>query len=175
MRIAICPGHYSVKPGAENKKYKLSEHIEARHVVYALQDILYTQHDFVSIFFGSLPTKVSHINNGQYDLALDIHFNTGGGHGCEVLYYPPSLKREKQAASMSAVIAKELEITDRGAKEGYYRGSKHYDYFVAKTNCMAFIVEPLFLDNDAEVEKFLLSGKHGDIAESIALSIRTLL
>lgn len=175
MKIAVCPGHHELAKGAVNLKYGLNEHDEARKVVFHLLERLANRGHSVHLFKGKLSKKISAINKGNFDLALDIHFNAGGGHGCEVLHYPSSSKRKEQASEMSRIIATYLGITNRGGKEGWYWGGTapgtKPDAFLAQTNCMAFIPEPLFIDNDNEAYKFLVQGRHDQIAEAICMAV----
>jgi len=175
MKIALCPGHHKDSRGAVNHKHGLNEHDEARKVVDALRMLLLQGGHDVSVFTGHLTHKITCINNGNFDLALDIHFNAGGGHGCEVVYVPHSKTRQAQAAVISSSISLYTGVRNRGAKEGYWMGGDNPgtkpDAFVSETSCPAFIPEPLFIDNDAEVERWLVAGRHDQIAEAIAIGI----
>jgi len=175
MKIALCPGHHRDAKGAVNLKHGLNEHDEAKKVVLHLSQRLQQSGHDVSVFTGHLTHKINCINNGGFDLALDIHFNAGGGHGCEVVYVPHSPTRHAQASVMASTICAYMGSRNRGAKEGYWMGGEHPgtkpDAFVSETMCPAFIPEQLFIDNDAEVEKWLLSGRHDQLAEAIAIGI----
>lgn len=175
MKIAICAGHHNEAKGAVNRKHNLNEHDEATTVVKHLIDKLRDAGHSVSLFNGKLHAKINNINAGKFDLALDIHFNAGGGHGCEVVCVPHSKTRHEQASVMSESISRFMGVHDRGAKEGYYMGGDNpgtkLDAFVSQTNCPAFIPEPLFIDNDAEVEEWFVAGRHEQIAEAIATGI----
>jgi len=176
MKIAICPGHHKDARGAVNHKYGLNEHDEARKVVNALRTLLLNGGHDVSVFTGHLSHKISCINNGNFDFALDIHFNAGGGHGCEVVYVPHSKTRQMQAQIIASSICAYMGSRDRGAKEGYWMGGDapgtKPDAFVSQTNCPAFIPEALFIDNDAEVVKWFVAGRHDQIAEAIEIGIQ---
>jgi len=181
MKIALCPGHHDRSTGAINEKYGINEHSEANSVVCSLAEILTIDGHCVNILTGTLTEKVSKINKGSFDVALDIHFNAANrkAAGCEVMYVPGSELRRVQAAEISRVMSMYLGNRNRGANEGYYWGGSEPgmkpDYFLAKTNCPAFIPEPLFIDNNTEAEKWLVSGRHGDIAEAIALGVREMM
>lgn len=180
MKIAICAGHHTSAKGAGNSKYNLNEHDEAWQVVGHLLDILCDKGHRCSMFSGKLSRKIANVNHGNFDLALDIHFNAGGGRGCEVVHVPNSSKRAAQAALMSKAISKAMGTRDRGAKEGWWWGKlkngKPYkpDAFVAQTNCAAFIPEPLFIDNDSEVAAWFVAGRHAEVAKAIALGIESM-
>jgi len=180
-QIAICAGHYKERHGATNKKHGINEHDEATKVVACLFDILVSFGYDVSIFSGRLSDKIRSINSGNFKLALDVHFNAGGGHGCEVVHVPDSIHRTMQATDFSHEISASMGIKDRGAKNGWWfgklRDGKPYikDAFVSETNCPAFIPEPLFIDNDEEVEKWLIIGRHREIAQPIANWVKSYL
>lgn len=177
-RIGICAGHYPSRSGAVNRKFSLNEHQQALMVNEILVPILIEQGHEVFEINGTLSQKIARINELNLDAAFDVHFNAGGGHGCEVIYVPGSDYRFKQATKMSAAIAKHLGVNDRGAKEGWYQGGSNpgtkRDAFVSKTNCAAFVPEPFFIDNNAEVEEFLVSRRHKDIAIAIANGIESI-
>jgi len=180
-RIALCPGHRKEARGAVNARYGLNEHDEACKVVNYMAEILSERGFSIHIFKGRLSRKIANVNAGNFDLALDIHFNAGGGKGCEVVHVPGSPARHAQATLISATIAESLDVRDRGAKSGWWWGGAlgadgkptKMDAFVSQTDCPAFIPEPLFIDNDAEVEKWLVAGRHEQIAEAIAGGIIT--
>lgn len=177
MKIALCAGHHKDRKGAVNKKHNLNEHDEALKVIIPLADILLKNGHPVSTFSGKLSQKIANINEYDFDLAIDIHFNaaTYKGRGCEVMYVPGSTKRQDQAAAMSQEIALYMNLRNRGAKEGVYWGGENPgtkpNAFLSKTNCAAFIPEPLFIDNDKEVEYWFVAGRHEQIAEAIARGI----
>lgn len=187
MKIAICAGHHNGAKGAENKNLGLNEYDEAVKVVQRLAGKLMNHgHEFV-IITGRLREKVAAINAGNFDLALDIHFNADAeladtddnkGRGCMVVYVPGSAARKAQAARMSAIMAEHLGERDLGSLEGWYWGSgivngkpTKKDYFLEQTNCPAFIPEPLFIDNNASAEYWIAGGRHEQIAEAIAIAV----
>ncbi|MCK5132711.1 MAG: N-acetylmuramoyl-L-alanine amidase [Candidatus Sabulitectum sp.] len=175
LSIALCPGHHKQAKGAVNKKYGLNEHDEAIKVVSHLNELLTAAGCSVSVFTGKLGQKIRKINEGSFHLALDIHFNAGGGKGCEVIYVPHSAQRKEQASVISEEIALHMSLRDRGPKEGWYQGGEFPgtkpDAFVAQTNCCAFIPEPGFLDDNSFCEYWLVAGRHEQIAQAIAHGI----
>lgn len=180
MKIAICAGHHKDRKGAVNEKHNLNEYDEACKVIPHLVDILTDAGHSVSVFSGRLPGKIANINKHSFDLAIDLHFNaaTYKGRGCEVMYVPGSTKRRDQAAKMSIEMALYMNLRNRGAKQGWYWGGENPgtkpDAFLSRTNCAAFIPEPLFIDNDTEVEYWLVAGRHNQIAEAIALGVESI-
>lgn len=125
---------------------------------------------------GSLPSKINFINNRteSRDLAVEIHFNSAKqwkdwdkdglidpgemvhvGRGSESLYYPGkvpsdrgSVKGKKAAFYIQDVLGR-IFPPNRGAKPGWYQmnPAKGPDYFLARTDCVAIIIEPEFIDN----------------------------
>jgi len=180
MKIALCAGHHKDRKGAVNKKHNLNEYDEALKVIIPLADILLKNGHPVSTFSGKLSEKIKNINKYDFDLAIDLHFNasTYKGRGCEVMHVPGATKRHDQADAMSREIALFMNLRNRGAKEGWYWGGENPgtkpDAFLSKTNGAAFIPEPLFIDNDAEVEYWLVAGRHEQIAEAIATGIESI-
>jgi N-acetylmuramoyl-L-alanine amidase len=189
MKIAICAGHREDRKGAVNKKHGLNEYDEADKVIPHLISILINQGYSVSTFSGRLSEKITGINEGHFDLALDLHFNAGGGRGCEVIHVPRSSKRHDQAEMMSQEISLYMNLRDRGARPGWHKmdrpgivdypgdedGDEKPDAFVTQTNCPAFIPEPLFIDNNKEVEYWLVAGRHEQIAQAIANGIEAVM
>jgi N-acetylmuramoyl-L-alanine amidase len=198
MRIALCPGHHKSAKGAVNKKHGLNEHDEATKVVDHAYEILTRQGHTVVIITGTLGEKVRAINAGDFDLVIDLHFNADAdhldpedfdnsrGHGAMVMYCPkarvygdtePHTVRREQAAVFSFAMHSKLGNRDLGGRPGWYWGSnppKKKDYFLRKTNCVAFIPEPGYIDNNGFAEAWLVSGRHREIAEAICNGIAVL-
>ena len=175
MNIAICPGHHEDSKGATNKKHNVNEYDEACKVIQFISTILIDSGHSLSVIHGKLSRKIVDVNNGNFDLAIDLHFNAGGGRGCEVLYVPGSVIRHEQAEVMSKEISLFMNLRDRGAKEGWYMKGDNPgtqpDAFVVQTNCAAFSPERLFIDNDKEVEYWFVAGRHEQMAEAIVAGI----
>ena len=88
--------------------------------------------------------KLPLINQGVYDLALELHLNAsdGTGHGAEVYY-----KTETGKASAQRVQKKLAGVfRDRGAKK------EDHLYFLNGTKPAAILVESFFCDNKGDCE-----------------------
>ncbi|RMG39065.1 MAG: hypothetical protein D6732_04510, partial [Methanobacteriota archaeon] len=88
--------------------------------------------------------------------------------------------RRKQAEKISEAIYNKIGTRNLGAMEGYYWGGEHPgtipDYFLRKTICPSFILEPGFIDNNEFTEKFLLSNDGlNTLAEAIVSGIEAVL
>jgi len=179
MKIAVCAGHHEAAQGAVNAKHKISEHEAATPIVEFLAKELKNFGHEAAIFHGRLKEKVRAINEGHFDLAIDLHFNASPNKkakGCMVMYYPTSTTRKQQADKMSKTIADGLGQDDLGGRPAWYWGGSNPgtkpDYFTDKTNCPAFIPEPGFIDQDDFVEQYLLDENgYKRIAKVVAAAL----
>ena len=191
MRIAICPGHHVDAPGAVNHNYELNEHAEACKVVTHAADMLMAAGHDVGVFKGRLGHKVSAVNGGEYQLAVDYHFNADADHadphdlddsrgtGCMVMYYPGNAMRKAQADAISRIMAPMLGRRDLGGRPGVYWGGANPgtkpDYFLAHTRCPAFITEAGYIDNNGFAKEWLVSGRHEDLAKALVAGLQPLI
>lgn len=74
-----------------------------------------------------LTNRVSKVNKGGYDLALEVHLNASHGTGSEVYYKYTNTAGQALAAAISKSIAKTFGIKDRGAKVRL--NDRRRDYF----------------------------------------------
>ena len=136
---------------------------------------------------GGLRNKVDWLNLRKPDVSLEIHFNGSLNpqvQGCETLYHPGSKLGFILAKLVHKAYQPEMDNNDRGVKEGWYRmdrpmvidypgdvdGDEKPDYFLAKTNCPALILEPDFI---AQVRN--ITDKRYAACEKIAAGILTYL
>lgn len=159
--IAISAGHYPTAPGACWNG--VCEHELAVLWANIIYDELKYRTPCVLVPTGKLPEKVAYINASEADLAVEIHFNSAGGHGsgAETLYCPGSAKGKIAADLVQHALVEAMRTKDRGVKEGWYRmdrpgikdypgdvdGDENPDYFLRETNCPAIIIEPEFIQN----------------------------
>jgi len=200
MNIAICPGHTVIARGAVNHKYGINEHDEAVKVAMNLMELATRAGHNPRYIAGSLTHKVEEINAGNYQLALDIHFNADNDHldpddiddsrgsGVMIMYYPhaktyiarePESIQRTRAATASKAMAEYLEEQDLGARPGWYWGKLengipiHKDYFLRKTVCPSAIPELGYIDNNAFSKRWLISNKHDKLAIAIMLGLES--
>jgi hypothetical protein len=199
MKIALCPGHHKNARGAVNKKYGLNEYDEATKVIEYAEPLLRGMGHEVEKIIGRLGTKIALINDGDFDVAIDYHFNAdydhldpddlddSRGHGCMVVYCPQNkvygeresadYLRRQQANTFSAAMAPMLDNRNLGGRQGWWwskleNGKPIYrDGFLTKTNCPAFIPEPGYIDNNRFAEMWLVSDRHAQLAEALAVGI----
>lgn len=167
--IFISAGHHPERKGARFKNY--CEHDEAKIWVSELIGLLGDRAKVVPT--GLLKQKVEFINRNKAELAIEVHFNSykkwddrnkdgivdedeliAQGKGCETLYFPGSKLGKILADEVNAAMA-QIFFPDRGVKEGWFRMKKDTvaDYFLAKTNCPAIIIEPEFIHRIDIIQK----------------------
>lgn len=99
---------------------------------------------------STIASKVKECNAfaGELDYCLDIHYNAGGGDGCEVYYFHDSEYSKSLAEDIIAGI-KTTGQNSRGVKtKTYTENGRTYDYFgmIRDTVPIAVLVECAFMD-----------------------------
>lgn len=153
MRIGVNCGHtVSGTKGCGAVGY-IDESVETRRVGIKLETLLskagHTVYDCTDDYSPSASANLSKIvamaNKQPLDLFVSIHFNSGGGRGCEVFTMGGAMHTE--AVNLCAALNK-LGFADRGVKDG----SKLY--VVRRSEAKAMLVEVCFVDtDDAELYK----------------------
>ena len=181
MRIGINPGHtVSGTTGCGAVGY-IDESKEVRKVGRVLIDMLRKcghtvvdcTNDYAPTVSSNLSQIVSIANSQPLDLFVSIHFNSGGGKGCEVFTYGG--KSFEQADNVCRNMEK-LGFINRGIKDGSNL------YVVRKSDAKAMLVEVCFVDTKQDVDlynkigperiaKAIYSAIVGDNAESEELSM----
>ena len=153
MKIAIRGGHNYGVPGAngiideltEDRKYYKEVMKYLQQAGHQVLDVTPERTDTSS---QDLVYGVSRANAWGAELFISCHLNSGGGHGCEVLYYNGSTKGKDFATKVANGIAA-LGFTNRGAKVDT-RGL----YELRITHMPAILVEPLFVDTESDVNLY---------------------
>lgn len=86
---------------------------------------------------------------GDMDFCLDIHYNAGGGDGCEVYYFHDSPYSQSLAEDILTGVAT-VGQNSRGTKvKTYTENGRTYDYFgmIRDTVPIAVLVECAFIDS----------------------------
>lgn len=90
--------------------------------------------------------EVAECNTYGPDIAADIHFNAGGGDGCEIYH---SVNK-----GVGATLARNIEVefvalgqNSRGVRSKPNKNGTDYYAFIRETKCPAVIVECAFVDN----------------------------
>ena len=100
-----------------------------------------------------LTDRIAYVNNGGYDLAMEIHLNAGGGTGSEVYYKHTNAQGKKLAAAISKSIANTFGIRDRGAKVKLNNAGGDYFGFVRSVKCQSLLIETVFIDTNSDRKK----------------------
>ena len=156
MKIAINAGHTASGKGTGAVGY-LSESTETRRVVKALVPILKARGievidatvDKAASNTEYLQKAVKIANDAKADLFISIHFNAGGGYGCECFTWCGN--KVKQAQGICDGL-KALGFRDRGIKDG------SAFYVIKKTNMPAVLVETCFVDSRGDYELYRKLG-----------------
>ena len=149
MHIAIAGGHSAIARGASGY---LDEYECDRAFVAQLIDAFDAQGWHVtdcsneeSDVSAELREECRIANASGADLFIAVHFNSGGGTGTEVWYYPYS-SAETYAQDVSRELASALGLPNRGAK------STTGLYVINHTYMPAILIEVCFVDTEADAE-----------------------
>lgn len=152
MKVALVVGHRKGSPGAVNKSTGISEFsfnkdlaefIKAA-VQFADVEVVYRDS------YQGLPGKVNEL---KPDFIISFHcnaFNTRAS-GTETLYHHNSVEGKRLAELLQGRIVACLGLPDREIKP---RGVEDRGgYLLKNTNAPCVIVEPFFIDNNADFER----------------------
>ena len=166
MKVCVGCGHclYGADTGA--RSYLIEEQ-ETRKVQDAV--IKYLEKDGINVkkaridqaasVSESLSYRVNVSDNWGADLYVEIHLNSGGGHGTET-YCIGNGNGRKYATQIVNSIAK-LGYTNRGVKDGSNL------YVVRKTLASAVLVECCFVDSKSDANMWNADKMGRAIAEGI--------
>lgn len=165
MKIALNAGHTLYGKGKGAVGY-INESEETRKVLNALIPLLEAKgHKVVNATVDTASTQSAYLrksveiaNKSKADLFVSIHFNAGGGNGCEA--YTWKGEKVKQA----------VKICDNLSKEGFRnRGVKNGSnfYVVRNTTMVAILVEVCFVDSKKDCDLYKKVGI-AKIAQAIA-------
>jgi len=111
--------------------------------------------------------QINFVNNNKCDLAIALHFNSGGGHGIEVLYsdVAPGYNKNttlKFANILLNQLVKDTELTNRGVKlinsgVGIIKRTK-YPTVLSENGFIDHPTEYLWAKNDDKLE--ILADTH---------------
>ena len=109
--------------------------------------------------------EIKECNAFKPDIAVDIHFNAGGGEGFECYV--------QNKSSTSKILGQNIEKEvvnigqkSRGVKTRLNTAEKDYFGFLRECSSTAIILEGCFIDNDVDIAKF--DEKHETEALAVA-------
>lgn len=161
-KVMVCVGHYSKKQGARSVPLGISEW-QINSILAAEIESLGWLHGFkVSrIADLNLIRKVKLINEGQYDICIDLHCNAApvmaAGH--EILYWHKS----SEGKALAQCLTRSMTFNDPRRILPISGGNGAF--FLNKTRPLAVIIESCFADCEEDFEVF--AGNLHDIAEQI--------
>ena len=107
----------------------------------------------------SLAYRVNVSDNWGADLYIEIHLNSGGGHGTETFCIGNGNGRKYATQIVNSIAA--LGYTNRGVKDGSNL------YVVRKTKASAVLVECCFVDSQSDANMWNVENMGKAIAEGI--------
>jgi N-acetylmuramoyl-L-alanine amidase len=168
MRIVLNAGHTVAGAGTGAIGYMI-ESIEARKIVNAVKRYLEMHKNEVILANVDTATSTSEYlrktayraNLSGCDRFVSIHFNAGGGKGCEC--YTWRGKKTPSAVGVCDELSK-LGLVNRGVKDGSNL------YVIKKTKAEAILIEVCFVDNRNDYELYKKLGVNR-IAQAITRGI----
>lgn len=158
-KLAITSGHNGAHTGAAKYLDEGAEAITLKKLILAgLDGVFYTDPDKLPL------TEVIKAINAKIDregLAVDIHFNAGGGTGAEACVSDTAEKGSVTydfAADLAAACADALRIPNRRVK--HERQTRHKTLgYCRQLKCHSVILEVCFVDSQADVAAY---NRHRD-------------
>ncbi len=193
-KICFIVGHGKSKTGgydsgATNGKYhefKIAKEIAKYAQAYYNKN--YSEQADLMNYNGDLylQDRINKVNKCSYDFIAEIHLNAGGGTGTECYYYHKSNTGQEYADKICDYIAKDLDIKqrdnygdDRKFDEDKDGGDKTkltdrgQDYFgiIRSTKPTAVLIETVFIDTTADLNKVKTATGQKKCGEAIAKAV----
>ena len=172
--VLVAAGHGGSDPGAVAAG-KFKESVMALVVAKAVNTEL-SKYKNINIRLArtsdinqSITTKVNIANNMDADVALDIHFNAGGGNGGEVW----ATYAGGYGTTLGNNILAEFEKIGQNSRGVKYKTENGKDYFgfIRMTKMPAVIVECGFIDNATDRKLFDTVKEQQEMGVAIAKAI----
>lgn len=109
--------------------------------------------------------EIKECNTFKPDIAVDIHFNAGGGEGFECYVQSKNSTSKILGQNIEKEVI-EIGQKSRGVKTRLNTAGKDYFGFLRECSCTAIILEGCFIDNAADLAKF--DEKHETQALAVA-------
>ena len=147
---ALDIGHQKVSPGCQNKARGLTEFDFNERVAKRVKGLV-KKAGVTLVYretYGALPAQINALNQ---DFAISLHCNAfdGTASGSETLYYHGYDGSLRLAAIVQKHIVGCLGLKDRGLRPKSEEERGGFQLKNVKAPCV--IVEPFFLDNDADL------------------------
>lgn len=168
MKICLSAGH-TINGKGGGAIGHIIESVEARKVVNAVKccleckghEVVIANVDNASSQSAYLSSVVKKANASNAELFVSIHFNAGGGKGCECYTWKGA--KTPQGVGVCEELSK-LGFKNRGVKNG------SQFYVVAKTTMNAVLVEVCFVDSKSDIKLYKELGVN-KVAQAITRGI----
>lgn len=168
MKIILNAGHTAKGAGSGAVGY-INESEETRKVVSLIRYYLRGKgHDVILANVDKAESQAAYLygvarkanKHEDADLFVSVHFNAGGGHGCECYTWQG---KESRAAVGVCEELSALGFRNRGVKDG------SHIYVISKTKMPAVLVEVCFVDSLADSKRYKKLGSK--VAQAITRGI----
>lgn len=161
-KCALVVGHKPTRAGACNQTYRICEYELNYNLVDLIMESLRDSVDpdggieLIKVLRKEYPDLPFEINKLNPDFIVSFHANSFNEKvsGTETLYCYGSTRGEKVARIFQRNMVTALGLPDRGIlpKRERERGGHILRY----TEAPAILLEPFFIDNDSDFERFVL-------------------
>lgn len=170
MKVALIIGHNEKSKGAYSEYLKISEFDFYSKVIDKMFELYRTRFnvdasymkqikEHVTIFrvpntgySKEMQVVVDKINKDKFDVAVELHFNAGGGSGTTVLYWHKSSNGKKLADLFQNTMNAETGIKKRELIQ--IKGAdQNGAYGIMNSKCPYVLLEPFFGDSADDCKK----------------------
>ncbi|MFJ8245160.1 N-acetylmuramoyl-L-alanine amidase [Peribacillus asahii] len=162
IKIFIDPGHGGKDPGAvgnglieKDLTLKIAERVKELLAAYENVEVKMSR---TGDTYPSLSDRTNAANTWGADFFLSIHINAGGGAGYEDFAYTGSSKSIAYQNVIHAEIMNQIDMKDRGKKQGNL-------HVLRESDMPAILTECGFIDNKDDAAKL----KDDDFIEKLAV------
>ena len=164
-KVAVIVGHNKSSKGAYSGHLMVSEWVYNQRIAEYMHDnganLNIVTKTFLRTPGGGYKKEIERVykkvNNWGPDLAIELHFNAGGGNGSEMLYWHKSDSSKILARSVQNEVMDVLELKNRGLK-ARKQGDRGWRSLVA-ANGPVILAEPFFGDSITDCNKMMEIGE----------------
>ncbi len=161
MKVALIVGHNKNETGAYSQHLKSSESDFFNKVCEIIKrkapSVDVFQREDKNGYTAEMKPMIEQINKGGYDLALEMHFNAGGGSGVEMLHFYKSETGIKYSETLIKLHELVLGLKKRRLvpiKDNTQNGA----YGILNSKMPYILTESFFGDNKDDCEKVSVKG-----------------
>ena len=172
-RVFIGVGHGGPDGGAS--AYGLVEKILTLNTALACKDMLEKHGVQVGMSRScdendTISQEVQECNSYKPDVAVEIHYNAGGGDGCEIYRYRGGGNSLKVAEKVETRLLQAGQ-NSRGIKVKLGNDGLDYYMWIRETKAPAILIEVGFVDNTNDNQLFNTVEKQQKLGQAIAYGI----